>query len=69
MLTTSLIQAIAIWEYDKRTVNDSNFVYFGMRLKGADHDIEKSLIAYASKVVAALGILHGPSHMEVRNMR
>jgi hypothetical protein len=29
-------------------------------------DRVKELIEYGSKVVAALGILHGPSHMEVR---
>ncbi|CAN0503402.1 unnamed protein product, partial [Laminaria digitata] len=25
----------AIWEYDKRSINDTNFVYFGMDLKSA----------------------------------
>lgn len=59
-------KVLAIWEYDKRTVNNANFVYFGMRLKSAEGDVEQSLIAYAAHVVAALGILHGPSHMEVK---
>ena len=26
----------AIWEYDKRSVNDANFVYFGMKMLPAN---------------------------------
>ena len=55
----------AIWEYDKRSVNGANFVYFGMFCRGAQGAREKALIAYSAQVVKALGILQGPSHMEV----
>ena len=57
----------AVWEYDKRSVNGANFVYFGMRLRDASSDIVKGLLSYASEVIAALEILHGPSHMEIIN--
>ena len=55
----------AIWQYDKRSVNNANFVYFGMRLISAATPVAQALIGYARQVVAALHILHGPSHMEV----
>lgn len=38
-----------------------------MRLKDSDAAMEKELIAYASKVVKALGIMNGPSHMELKH--
>ena len=55
-----------IWEYDKRSVNGANFVYYGMFLKGVEGEREKALCAYAKQVVESLEIVHGPSHMEVR---
>jgi biotin carboxylase len=55
----------AVWEYDKRSVNDANFVYFGMRMRDARLPHFNELIAYAEKVVGSLGIVHGPSHMEL----
>ena len=58
-------KVVAIWEYDKRSVNGADFVYFGMELRGGDGAIESQLIEYAAKVVAAVGIVQGPSHMEV----
>jgi len=60
-----IYKVIAIWQYDKRSVNGANFVYFGMRLMPGHGLVEQKLIDYAAKVVKALGILHGPSHMEV----
>jgi hypothetical protein len=56
---------VAIWEYDKRSVNGANFVYFGMRLVSGDTARSRALVEYGARVVAALGILHGPTHMEV----
>ncbi len=56
---------VAIWEYDKRSVNNANFVYFGMRLKPSDTTKAKILKEYADKVLDALEIKQGPSHMEV----
>ena len=55
----------AIWEYDKRECNGSAFVYFGMRLRSSDTEKARVLLDYADKVLDALGILQGPSHMEV----
>ena len=60
-----MYKVTAVWEYDKRSVNGANFVYFGMRLRDGDNEQGRSLITYASKVVKALEIVHGPSHMEV----
>jgi len=61
-----MYKVAAIWEYDKRSINGANFVYFGMRLRSADGEREKALVAYAEQVVHALGIENGPSHMEVK---
>ena len=57
----------AVWEYDKRTINNSNFVYFGMRLRSAVDEHTLAMIEYASHVVKTLEISHGPSHMEIIN--
>ncbi|CAM9247499.1 unnamed protein product [Phaeothamnion confervicola] len=56
----------AIWEYDKRSVNGANFVYFGMQLRTTEGTREKELVAYARSVLDAMGIEHGPGHMEVK---
>ena len=56
---------VAIWEYDKRSVNNANFVYFGMRLVTSDSEKARAMVAYADKVLDALDIKEGPSHMEV----
>ncbi len=45
----------AIWCYDKRSVNNANFVYFGMQLCDSRGHIEQELISYAKKVIQALG--------------
>jgi biotin carboxylase len=59
----------AIWEYDKRSVNDANFVYFGMSLRPATGELERQLIEYSDSVLDALGIVNGPGHMEVKVCR
>jgi biotin carboxylase len=56
---------VAIWEYDKRRVNNANFVYFGMRLKPSDTKMAQVMAEYADQVLDALGIFNGPSHMEI----
>lgn len=58
-------KVVTIWQYDKRFVNGAAFVYFGMKLVSCDSPLSQELIAYASKVLDALGINEGPSHMEV----
>lgn len=54
-----------LWEYDKRPCNGSSFVYFGMKLRPTNTPQAKALIEYAGRVLDALDIKHGPSHMEV----
>ena len=58
-------KTVAIWEYDKRSCNGAAFVYFGMRLRPSNSEKARTLMAYADKVLDALGVQHGPSHMEV----
>jgi biotin carboxylase len=60
-----LYKITAIWEYDKRSVNGANFVYFGMKLIPGDSARAKELIDYGKKIVKALGVVNGPSHMEL----
>lgn len=56
---------VAIWAYDKRKVNNADFVYFGMKLMPCDTQLAKVMSAYADKVLDALDINNGPSHMEI----
>ena len=44
----------AIWEYDKRSVNGANFVYFGMKLNSARGDREREIVDYAVQVLGEL---------------
>ena len=46
-------------------MNGANFVYFGMRLMSTEGEKMQEMLAYADKVLDALGIVQGPSHMEV----
>eukprot|EP00953_Heterococcus_sp_UTEX-ZZ885_P040223 20572-Heterococcus_DN1.PRE.1 len=59
-------KVVAIWEYDKRSVNGANFVYFGMKLNAASGEKEQQLCDYALTVLDAMGVVHGPGHMEVK---
>lgn len=56
---------IAIWEYDKRSVNGANFVYYGMTLKDTTDPQIRAVVEYAREVVKGLKINQGPSHMEI----
>jgi biotin carboxylase len=58
-------KVVAVWEYDKRPANGSPFVYFGRRLLRSDLPHVRAMIAYGGRVLDALGIRHGPSHMEI----
>lgn len=58
-------KVVAVWKYDKRPVNGAAFVYFGMKLVRSDEDFIPCLLDYADKVLDAVGIRNGPSHMEV----
>jgi hypothetical protein len=58
-------KVVAVWEYDKRSVNGANFVYFGMKLRDTQDEEIRALLTYARTVITALKIYQGPSHMEV----
>jgi len=58
-------KVITIWEYDKRPCNDTNFVYFGMRLRSGEGKKEQELITYMKKVLDALQVKNGAGHGEV----
>lgn len=60
-----IYKCTAIWLCDKRSVNGADFVDHSRRLRSAVGDREKAVMEYAKQVVLALGILHGPSHVEV----
>jgi hypothetical protein len=58
-------KVLAIWEYDKRSVNGANFVYFGMTLRDASDPRIRAVVEYAREVVKGLKIHQGASHMEI----
>ena len=53
-------KAVAVWEYDRRSVNGAGFVCFGQRLMCTDEPIVDALVDYQTRVLDALGILNGP---------
>lgn len=61
-----VFKVVAVWECDKRSVNGANFVFFGMKLRDSSDADVRVLIEYSKKVVAALGIFQGPSHLEIK---
>ncbi|CAI5705883.1 hypothetical protein KXD40_009532 [Peronospora effusa] len=63
-------KVVALWEYDKRAVNDAPFVYYGVLLRAApDGSVLAKVSDYVLKVVDALEIVHGPAHAEVKVVR
>ncbi|KAF1778899.1 ATP-grasp fold, subdomain 2 [Phytophthora cactorum] len=63
-------KVVAVWEYDKRAVNDAPFVYYGVLLRAApDGSVLAKVSDYVLKVVKALEIVHGPAHAEVKVVR
>ncbi|EEY59748.1 uncharacterized protein PITG_20994 [Phytophthora infestans T30-4] len=63
-------KVVAVWEYDKRAVNDAPFVYYGVLLRAApDGSVLAKVADYVLKVVKALEIDHGPAHAEVKVVR
>ncbi len=55
-----------MWEYDKRAVNDANFVYFGMRCVSPLEPVFAIVVDYQAKILNALGIQNGPGHAEIK---
>lgn len=58
-------KVVAVWEYDKRSVNGANFVYFGMTLRDPSDPKVRAVVDYAKEVVKGLKIYQGPSHVEI----
>jgi biotin carboxylase len=58
-------KTVAIWVYDKRPANGSEFVYFGMLPVPSDSPEAKALIPYVRGVLDALQIKYGATHGEV----
>ena len=52
---------MAVWIYDKRPRNGSQFVYFGMWPIDPESDVARVLIPYVRGVLDALGMKHGVS--------
>ena len=48
---------VCIWEYDKRSVNNANFVYYGMRIMRPDLPKCQQMVAYADKVCITVHLL------------
>ncbi|TMW58335.1 hypothetical protein Poli38472_011923 [Pythium oligandrum] len=59
-------KVVAVWEYDKRSVNGAPFVYYGVLLRPATGDVLTPIVDYVLKVLDALEIVHGPGHAEVK---
>lgn len=58
-------KVVSIWKYDKRAANGKFNVYFGMESVVVASDLEERLVNYSQKVLDALQIHNGPSHMEI----
>jgi biotin carboxylase len=56
----------AVWECDKRSVNGAHFVSYGSKLRDTRDSDVQALLVYAKKVIQALQIFQGPSHMELK---
>mmetsp|Transcript_12449 Transcript_12449/g.16757 ORF Transcript_12449/g.16757 Transcript_12449/m.16757 type:complete len:330 (+) Transcript_12449:690-1679(+) len=59
-------KVVAIWEYDRRPTNGAGFVLHGQKLLSGEHPVVQKLVPYAAKVLTALDLKYGPSHMEVK---
>ena len=56
---------MAIWEYDKRHVNEQFNVYFGMKLMCVNDEMTETLVSYQRSVLDAVGLSQGPAHAEI----
>lgn len=62
-------KVVAVWEYDKRAVNGTPFVYYGVLLRAAAGPVLTPIADYVLRVLDALDIRHGPAHAEVKFVR
>ncbi len=51
--------------YDKGPANGRDFIYFSSTVLPYEGELQASLITYSKKVLEALGIRHGPAHIEI----
>lgn len=59
-------KVVMLWRYDKRPANGSSFVYFGESPLESSSEEAGLLVPYALAVLDAVGILNGPSHIEIK---
>jgi biotin carboxylase len=59
-------QVTDVWRYSKITLGDVRDLLTGARLLPGDGDVQRRLGAYAGAVLDALGIRHGPTHLEIK---
>jgi len=59
-------KTVAIWRYDKRATNDNFNSYFSFDTINATGELAETIIAYGNKVLDAVGIWTGASHMEIK---
>eukprot|EP00742_Colponemidia_sp_Colp-10_P002247 GILJ01002401.1.p1 GENE.GILJ01002401.1~~GILJ01002401.1.p1 ORF type:complete len:441 (+),score=62.74 GILJ01002401.1:110-1432(+) len=53
------------WCYDKRRINGSAFVYYGLTLLESQGETQDALKTYIFTVLDVLGIRNGPAHSEI----
>eukprot|EP01041_Mallomonas_annulata_P013775 gene13775-29292_t len=57
---------VAIWKYDKRSINNAPFVYYCTELVTEYSDDISKLMDYTEKVLEALEVKWGPAHIEIK---
>lgn len=55
-----------IWKYEKVTANGQLDLIAGARILPRHGEVQRELVPYAFDVLDALGIKHGPAHMELK---
>eukprot|EP01035_Chromulina_nebulosa_P019381 gene19381-25249_t len=59
-------KVVAIWAYDRRSINGAGFVCFGQNLQTINDNRCRQIVEYQKRVITSLGILNGPTHGEVK---
>jgi biotin carboxylase len=54
-----------VWRYRKQQVNGAPFVYDAVELLPCEGELQTELCAYATRVLDALEVSHGPAHIEI----
>ena len=61
-----VIKVIALWKYEKISVNGAPFVYQCTELVSSEGAVESEVCAYCIDALAAQGMRWGPAHTEIR---